>query len=553
MRAVIYARYSSDLQSDRSIEDQLRDCRAHAVHQGFTVGQVYSDAAISGATLLRPGVQQLLEHAAARRFEVVVAEALDRLSRDLGDTAQLYKLLAFHQVKLITLAEGEITPLHVGFKGTMNAQFLADLAIKIRRGQRGNIAQGLSAGGLSYGYEVVRAIGPDGKIPGGRRQIHEDRAAVVRRIFADYVAGLSPAAIARQLNAEGVAAHRGGRWTAATIGGDRQRKNGILHNELYLGLLIHGRTAKVKDPVTRKEINRLRPEKEWQRVPVPHLRIIDDVTWARAQAKKLEHGGGPRIRTKRRATHLLSDLIFCACCGSRYVARSGERLTCRGFYYDESCDNNRRVRRAWLEAEVLDAIKGLLADAAAVAEHAREYHRQVQAQTVAKRSRRRALTKEMGDVKAKIARLVDAIAEGTVTAALTAKVAELERRQGEIEAALAAADDGAVVRLQPDAHERYARAIADLVKRLNSGSAADQAEARCALRSLIERIEIRPATKDGKPSFEWRFVGKLDRFLKIAAGEHTPNKSGSWWGYPMVRVEGDSQLPPPRIELKFRA
>ena len=79
MRAAIYARYSSDLQSEASIDDQLRICRRLIEREGWRECAVYRDAAISGATTLRPGYQRLLEDARAGRFDVVVAEALDRL------------------------------------------------------------------------------------------------------------------------------------------------------------------------------------------------------------------------------------------------------------------------------------------------------------------------------------------------------------------------------------------------------------------------------------------------------------------------------------------
>jgi len=69
-----------------------------------------------------------------QRFDIVLAEALDRFSRDQEDTAGLFKRLTFAGVSIVTLAEGDITHLHVGLKGTMNALFLKDLADKTRRG-----------------------------------------------------------------------------------------------------------------------------------------------------------------------------------------------------------------------------------------------------------------------------------------------------------------------------------------------------------------------------------------------------------------------------------
>lgn len=82
MRAAIYARYSSDLQRDASIEDQIRLCEERIRREGWHVHQCYTDHATSGASLMRPGIQMLLQDAQGHKFDVIVAEALDRLSRD---------------------------------------------------------------------------------------------------------------------------------------------------------------------------------------------------------------------------------------------------------------------------------------------------------------------------------------------------------------------------------------------------------------------------------------------------------------------------------------
>ena len=176
MKVAIYARYSSDNQRDASIADQMRVCRAFAERQGWTIAQEYSDHAVSGATLLRSGFQALMRDALNRRFDVVLAESLDRFSRDQEDTAGLFKRLTFAGVNIVTLAEGDITHLHIGFKGTMNALFLKDLAEKTHRGLRGRIEDGKSAGGLCYGYRVVKALN-GGTVTTGEREIEPTEAA----------------------------------------------------------------------------------------------------------------------------------------------------------------------------------------------------------------------------------------------------------------------------------------------------------------------------------------------------------------------------------------
>ena len=158
MKVALYARYSSDNQRDASIADQLRVCREFAARQGWMVVQEFTDHAISGVTLLRSGFQALMRDALNARFDIVLAEALDRFSRDQEDTAGLFKRLTFAGVNIVTLAEGDITHLHVGLKGTMNALFLKDLADKTRRGLRGRVELGKSGGGLCYGYRVVKTL-----------------------------------------------------------------------------------------------------------------------------------------------------------------------------------------------------------------------------------------------------------------------------------------------------------------------------------------------------------------------------------------------------------
>jgi site-specific DNA recombinase len=219
IRVALYARYSSENQRDASIEDQLRLCRLHAEKQGWTIVDSYTDRAISGASLLRPGIQELIQDATRGRFAIVLAEAMDRLSRDQEDIAGLFKRMAFSGVKIVTLSEGDVTHLHVGLKGTMNALFLKDLADKVRRGLRGRVEGGKSGGGNCYGYDVVKKFAADGEPVRGYRAINKFEACVVRRIFSNYASGKSPKRIAFELNKDGIKAPSGSDWGFSTING----------------------------------------------------------------------------------------------------------------------------------------------------------------------------------------------------------------------------------------------------------------------------------------------------------------------------------------------
>jgi site-specific DNA recombinase len=157
-----------------------------------------------------------MRDALSGRFDVVLAEALDRFSRDHENTAGLFKRLTFAGVNIVTLAEGNITHLHVGLKGTMHALFLKDLADKTRRGLRGRVELGKSGGGLCFGYRVTR-VTHDGVAATGDREIVAAEADVVRRIFRDYAAGVSPKALAKRLNAERCPGPDGAPWNPSTF------------------------------------------------------------------------------------------------------------------------------------------------------------------------------------------------------------------------------------------------------------------------------------------------------------------------------------------------
>src|SRR5690606_22045287 len=193
------------------------------------------------------------------RFDVICAEAMDRLSRDQEDIAGFFKRMAFAGVKIVTLSEGEVTHLHIGLKGTMNALFLKDLADKTRRGQRGRVEMGKSGGGNCYGYDVVKKFDGNGKPARGDRTINEVEAEIVRRIFQAYAVGKSAKQIAIELNKDGIPAPGGGAWGFSTINGNAKRGNGTLNNEMYVGKLVWNRQRFIKDPDTRQTAGATEP------------------------------------------------------------------------------------------------------------------------------------------------------------------------------------------------------------------------------------------------------------------------------------------------------
>ena len=150
IRVALYARYSSDNQREASIQDQGRNLRELAGREGWRIVATYHDAAISGdRVILRPGIQAVLADAQAGKFDLVLAEALDRMSRDQADVATLFKHLRFAGVRMVTLAEGEISELHVGLKGTMNALFLKRTSPPRPAGVSGAVSSTASREGAS--------------------------------------------------------------------------------------------------------------------------------------------------------------------------------------------------------------------------------------------------------------------------------------------------------------------------------------------------------------------------------------------------------------------
>lgn len=383
VKVALYARYSSENQRDASIEDQLRLCRLHAERQGWIVVDSYSDRAISGASLLRPGIQELIQDAQRRRFEIVLAEAMDRLSRDQEDIAGLFKRMQFAGVRIVTLSEGDVSHLHIGLKGTMNALFLKDLADKTRRGQRGRVEKGKAGGGLCYGYDVVRTIGPDGQPTTGERVVNEAEAKIIRRIFDEYAAGRSSRMIALELNAVRIAGPQGREWGPSTIHGNVQRRNGILNNELYVGRLIWNRQRFLKDPDTGKRIARPNPEADWVTHDVPELRIVDDARWqavrdrqASLQMTSRETASNPMV-DRRRPKYLFAGLTRCSCCGGGYAMISKDLLGCATSRNKGTCDNRLNIRRNLLEASVLNGLRQHLMEPALFKEFCDEFTREV--------------------------------------------------------------------------------------------------------------------------------------------------------------------------------
>lgn len=486
-RAAIYARYSSDKQNDRSIEDQITLCRALAIREGFTVTATYDDRAQSGAsTIGRDGLQRLYADARRGAFDVVVTESLDRLSRDQEDLAGLDKRLRFLGIGIYTANDGSVGQVHIGVRGMLGALFLKDVADKTRRGLAGVVDSGRHAGGRAYGYRPV---------PGraGELTIDEAEAAIVRRIFADYLAGNSPRAIACALNSENVAGPRSS-WNASTITGSRERQNGILRNRLYEGTIVWNRQAFIKDPDTGRRVSRPNAADQHRTVPAPHLRIVPEAAWAAVQAR-LADRSYETAGYHRRPAYLLSGLLKCGHCGSGYVTSGAGRVGCSRHREAGTCDNARTLRRAEIEDRVIAAVRDNLLDAEFAAEYVRVFHEEMRELQRGERQARAAADKKLADATAAIDRLVRAIAEGLIEdAEARPRMAELRAAKAGAEAALESiADAGNIIELRPGMVDRYRQRIENIHTALRSDDLRERQETIADFRALVTSVEISSA------------------------------------------------------------
>ena len=524
MRAVIYARYSTDMQSETSVEDQVRQCRERAERDGHQIINVFSDYAISGSTLgNRPGMLSLMAAAKDGEFDLVYAEALDRISRDQEDIAGIFKRLSYADVGIVTLSEGAINELHVGLKGTMNALFLKDLAVKTRRGQRGRVEAGKIPGGNSYGYKIIRALKEDGTVTTGEREINPTEASVIKRIFAEYAVGMSPRQIASRLNAEGIPAPRGGYWNASTINGSRQRRNGILNNELYLGHITYNRQRFIKDPETGKRRSRLNPDHEWVVTDVPALRIIDDATWGNVKTIKERYAS--RIGNKRQTTkRLLTGLVRCGACGGAMTIVNRERYYCSAKRERGTCTSSASTKAVALEARVLTGLKDILiGNQDLVDAFVSEFKAEMNRLQRERGSRDRQLQKDLNRVTASIKRCLAFITGGDGDPGLVRdELRVLEAKKHQFEKVLSNLDVEHSIEAHPNMAELYSRKVNALQTLLTDNTT--RPEAMEIIRSMIDRIEVHDSGRRGDPDV--MLVGALASIVDYTHKNQTAASRG---------------------------
>ena len=532
MRCAIYARYSSDLQRESSIEDQIRRCRDYAERQGWSVAEdcIRCDAAISGAaTAGRNALNSLVEDAKRKPkpFDRILVDDTSRLARNTADFLRLVEILQFHNVPISAVSQGIDTELKatrplLAFQGMMDEQYLVGLAEKVHRGQEGRVLMGLHPGGRCFGYKNVPIEDPtrQGKygrpaVSGVRLEINEQEAKAVRRIFQLYADGSGLAAIAKRFNEEGVSAPQPPRtrplraWCTSSI-------REILRNERYRGVLVWNRTQKQRNPETGRKISKPRLKSEWKRVAVPQWRIVSEELW-RAAHKRIrfisERFGASRLgglsRTKNARKYLFSGLLHCGHCRSRMVIVSGGgkrgyvRYGCPSHRYRGVCRNALTIRRERLEAQLLGALEERLLKPEMMAYVLKRFttqleHRRAQRRKQAEGTSMAALKRKRRELQDKASKLADAIAavghSATLLARLTSVETELERLDERIQ--------GHETQDATPTPRQVREFVLKNVLHLQTLLRGDVSRAKLALMTHVTKIVLIPRERPSGPVFE---------------------------------------------------
>jgi site-specific DNA recombinase len=492
-RVAIYSRYSSDLQNDRSIEDQIVVCEKYTAKNGWLVKGNFYDRAASGASLFgRPQFAKMVSEAHAGSFDIILSEDLDRLSRSQSDIAQLFEDMNFAEIEIHTLADGLINEMHIGVKGTMSALFLKGLAQKVRRGLGGAVRAGRNPGGDLYGYTPRKG-------EAGVLDINPETADVVKRIYEEYVAGASPRAIAARLNADGISAPRGGKWNASTINGNTARGQGLLLNERFVGRVVWNKRRSVKDPKTGRRVTRTNLESEWIVQHVPELRILDDKLFDAARARRLD-AGTPASRRRPKSTRLLSGLLRCGSCGSGMALtgsdRSGPRVRCSRNRESGSCSNGTKYYIDKIERLVLDRLKAQIDNPKLMGQFVEAYLAERRALSAGARRDKVKIAAKIATCQRGIENLVAAVENGTLEPEEISSRLQLQRSEkARLQRELASADEQVLsVDLHPTAIGRFKRNLDRI------SAAGDQIDAQVAssFRELVDSVVVM-SRKPGEP------------------------------------------------------
>ena len=534
-RCAVYARYSNEKQNALTIDQQLRKCREFADANGLRIldPHIYADEAISGATDDRAGLRRLLSAAREkpRPFDVVLVDDTSRMSRDLEHSLGIMKELKFAGIRVVFVSQGfdTSTPQSqtlLTVHGLVDSLYLEELAKKTFRGVEQLALNGLHTGGRVFGYRRVPIESKTERdshgrpiILGVKLAVDPDQAATVRRIFERYAGGDSLKRIAVDLNDEGILSPQPqkGRvsrsWCPSSV-------RHILHNERYRGVVIWGKTQKVRSPETRKRIYRRKPPSEWRRREIPEQRIVSDKLWAavRRRIEVVERlydcGPGQRPRRGRAegSPYLFTGLLACSVCqgsitivSGQWGTRNDSRYGCSMHAYrgDRVCTNNLLVSRRGLEEQMLAGLQSKVLHPDVVEYTFRRFEEELARSLSRQSGESSAICRRLELLERQIRNCTQAIASMGLSSSLRVQLTDLETRHRELSEKLAGSEPRAL-RLQLKDTRRFVEAE---LRNLRSMWIGEARLVRAEIAKHVERITLTPEGRTYVASGTWNLLG----------------------------------------------
>ncbi|MCH5210024.1 MAG: recombinase family protein [Oscillospiraceae bacterium] len=405
MKAVIYARYSSDNQGEESIEGQLRECKEYADKNDIVIVKNYIDRALSAKTDNRPEFQRMIKDSSKGLFDVVLVWKLDRFARNRYDSAHYKSILRKSGVKVIsakeTISDGPEGIILESMLEGYAEYYSAELSQKVTRGMTENALKAKYNGGtMPLGYMV----GSD-----RRYAVNPDTAPIVEEIFTRYANGDLIIDIVNSLNSRGFKSTKGADFNKSSL-------HMMLKNRKYIG------EYKYKDIV----------------IPGGIPPIISEDIFKKVQ-QRMERNKHAPAKEKAKINYLLSTKLFCGKCGALMLGESGYGSKGNMYHYYKCANNKRRktcgkraVKKDWIEDLVIRLTKEMVLHDDIIERIADTiYNLQFKENTILK-----ALRKSLSDLEASINNMLDAIQMGVVTSSTKQRLEELERRKSDIEVSI---------------------------------------------------------------------------------------------------------------------
>jgi hypothetical protein len=450
----------------------------------------------------RPGLLNLVQAAKNRSFDAVIVEQLDRISRDQADMAGIAKRLKFAETVIIT-NDGVVNDIVIGVRGIVSSMFVKDLGDKIRRGLTGLVRDGKIPGKPAYGYRVV---------PGkpGVKEVDLEQAKIVRRIFREYADGKLVRQIAADLTADKIPTPTGGtHWSHPIFGTGGGNNHGMIGNRLYIGELVWNTHHAIKNPETEKRTRRKNSTEEVIAVQHPHLRIIPQDLWDRAQAVVAErsiHMFGssrkPRAYGRTQKDYIVAGLLTCSTCGGHMrIMRSvsgNVRVGCYNAIIKSACEHAKTYSLTKIENTVLAGLKHNL-DADALTSYVKGYHEEWKKRQRRAATEREAVENSLNRVTVQIDRIVTAISDSDEPVkALVDKLKTLEIERASLSVRLKTIEaEGNVVTLLPGAIKDFGATVRIMHDVLTDPKMANdrRVEMKAMFRNIFERIVVHPTGK----------------------------------------------------------